>query len=75
MEIEFSCVQALDIKEKNQTSLELPDDTTIKEVMDKLEIPEEKQPHVRAIVNNDEKRPTYTLQGGDKLHLFIHVRS
>ena len=75
MKIEFSCVQALDIEDKNLTSLELPESTTVREVMHKLEIPEEKQSHVRAFVNNDEKRPTYKLQDGDKLHLFIHIRS
>ncbi len=73
MKITVSHVHPLEIDVKDDAELEVEENITVDELLDQLDIPQEKQQFVRPEINGEEKRLSAKLNSGDHLHLFMHV--
>jgi sulfur carrier protein ThiS len=73
MKITVSHVHPLEIDVEDDAELEIEENMTVDELLDQLDIPQEKQQFVRPEINGEEKRLSAKLNPGDHLHLFMHV--
>ncbi len=75
MEITLRYVRMLDISDVDYDStMEIPAGATVTDVLDELEIDEDKQQFIQPEINGEEERLETTLSDGDELFLFLPIQ-
>ncbi len=72
MKIKFEYIGLLHIdKIKNNSEIELDEDSTIDELYNKLKIRDEHRKYISAFVNGEERKRFVILKENDKVKLFL----